>query len=218
VIQRRNEIIHDGKYAAEVPVELIEEEGGSKKKAAGRLTSLLRMHKDWKRYGLPCVAATLPKPRNLLACSSSHRWRRSVQDCPGHRFAPKAVTAATKSSPPTPRRMSRWTQSRFVVLLFMAMNIEAEVRDLKRRVSELEGSFWFLTQKIKAVRKDLLAFQAKTEQRFANNDGRLDRLERGFGACARICLGSWLAPCVRSSVRPAAGRARSHERFAFPLQ
>ncbi len=28
MIQRRNEIIHEGKYAAEVPVELIEEEGG----------------------------------------------------------------------------------------------------------------------------------------------------------------------------------------------
>ena len=28
MIQRRNEIIHEGKYAAEVPVDLIEEEGG----------------------------------------------------------------------------------------------------------------------------------------------------------------------------------------------
>jgi len=27
----------------------------------------------------------------------------------------------------------------------MAMNVEAEIRDLKRRVSELEGSFGFLT-------------------------------------------------------------------------
>jgi hypothetical protein len=30
------------------------------------------------------------------------------------------------------------------------MNIEAEIRDLKRRVSELEESFGFLTQQIKA--------------------------------------------------------------------
>ena len=59
----------------------------------------------------------------------------------------------------------------------MAMNIEAEIRDLKRRVSELEGSFGFLTQQIKAVHRDLLAFQAKTEQRFANNDGRFDTID-----------------------------------------
>ena len=33
----------------------------------------------------------------------------------------------------------------------MAMNVEAEIRDLKRRVSELEGSSEFLTQQIKGV-------------------------------------------------------------------
>jgi predicted nucleic acid-binding Zn-ribbon protein len=59
----------------------------------------------------------------------------------------------------------------------MAMNVEAEIRDLKRRVSEIEGSFGFLTQQIKAVHKDLLAFQEKTEQRFDKVDGRFDRLE-----------------------------------------
>ena len=48
----------------------------------------------------------------------------------------------------------------------MSMDVEAEIRDLKRRVGELEGSFGFLTQQIKSVHKDLLAFQAKTEQRF----------------------------------------------------
>ena len=30
----------------------------------------------------------------------------------------------------------------------MAMNVEAEIRDLKRRVSEIEGSFGFLTQQV----------------------------------------------------------------------
>jgi predicted nucleic acid-binding Zn-ribbon protein len=59
----------------------------------------------------------------------------------------------------------------------MAMNVEAEIRDLKRRVSEIEGSFGFLTQQVKAVHKDLLAFQEKTEQRFDKVDGRFDRLE-----------------------------------------
>ena len=67
------------------------------------------------------------------------------------------------------------------------MNIEAEIRDLKRRVGEIEGSFGFLTQQIKSVHKDLLAFQAKTEQRFDHVsgmidkvDGRLDQVDRGI--------------------------------------
>jgi hypothetical protein len=59
----------------------------------------------------------------------------------------------------------------------MAMNVEAEIRDLKRRVSELEGSFGFLTQQVGAVHRDLLAFQERTEQRFADVDKRFDRLE-----------------------------------------
>ena len=59
----------------------------------------------------------------------------------------------------------------------MAMNVEAEIRDLKRRVSELEGSFGFLTQQVRTVHKDLLAFEEKTEQRFKNVDQRFDRLE-----------------------------------------
>jgi len=58
----------------------------------------------------------------------------------------------------------------------MSMNIEAEIRDLKRRVSELEGSFGFLTQQIKSVHKDLLAFQAKTEQGFQQVNGRIDQV------------------------------------------
>ena len=59
----------------------------------------------------------------------------------------------------------------------MSMNVEAEIRDLKRRVSEIEGSFGFLTQQIKSVHKDLLAFEAKTEQRFDQVDGRLDKID-----------------------------------------
>ena len=68
------------------------------------------------------------------------------------------------------------------------MDVEAEIRDLKRRVSEMERSFGFLTQQIKGVHRDLLAFQARTEQRFdeltgkvegrfAKVEGRLDRVE-----------------------------------------
>ena len=59
----------------------------------------------------------------------------------------------------------------------MSMNIEAEIRDLKRRVGEIEGSFGFLTQQIKTVHKDLLAFQEKTEQRFEKIDGRFDKVD-----------------------------------------
>jgi len=75
----------------------------------------------------------------------------------------------------------------------MAMNVEAEIRDLKRRVSELEGPFGFLTNRVKDVHRDLLAFQENTEQRFDRIegrfgqvdgrldrvDGRLDRVEKG---------------------------------------
>jgi predicted nucleic acid-binding Zn-ribbon protein len=71
----------------------------------------------------------------------------------------------------------------------MAMDVEAEIRDLKRRVGEIEGSFGFLTEQIKAVHKDLLTFQARTEQRFDKLeqktdqrfdkvDGRLDQVEK----------------------------------------
>jgi uncharacterized protein YoxC len=59
----------------------------------------------------------------------------------------------------------------------MAINVEAEIRDLKRRVSELEGSFGFLTNQVKGVHRDLLTFQEKTEQHFAKVDGRLDKVD-----------------------------------------
>jgi tetrahydromethanopterin S-methyltransferase subunit G len=61
--------------------------------------------------------------------------------------------------------------------LAMAMNVEAEIRDLKRRVSEIEGSFGFLTNQAKGLHRDLLGFQEKTEQRFDKVDGRFDKLD-----------------------------------------
>ncbi len=60
----------------------------------------------------------------------------------------------------------------------MAMNIEAEIRDLKRRVGELEGSFGFLTRQVQNVHKDLLTFEEKTEQRFERLEGKVDALDR----------------------------------------
>jgi predicted nuclease with TOPRIM domain len=60
----------------------------------------------------------------------------------------------------------------------MAMNVEAEIRDLKRRVSEIEGSFGFLTQQIQNVHKELLTFEEKTEQRFDRLESKVDALDR----------------------------------------
>ena len=71
------------------------------------------------------------------------------------------------------------------------MDVEAETGDL-RRVSEIEGSFGFLTRQISDVHKDLLAFEARTEQRFEKVDQqfkgvdqRFDRLESKVDALDR---------------------------------
>jgi archaellum component FlaC len=60
----------------------------------------------------------------------------------------------------------------------MAMNVEAEIRDLKRRVSEIEGTFGFLTQQVQNVHKELLTFEEKTEQRFDRLESKVDALDR----------------------------------------
>jgi len=60
----------------------------------------------------------------------------------------------------------------------MSMNVEAEIRDLKRRVSELEGSFGCLPRQVQTVHKDLLAFEAKTEDKLKEHDKRFDNIER----------------------------------------
>jgi hypothetical protein len=41
------------------------------------------------------------------------------------------------------------------------MDVEAEIRDLKRRVNELEGSFGLLTRQIQGAHRDLLGFEDK---------------------------------------------------------
>lgn len=68
----------------------------------------------------------------------------------------------------------------------MSMDVEAEIRDLKRRVGEIEGSFGFMTEQIKGVHKDLLTFQARTEQRFDQVDNKLDKID---GRQDRIDMG-----------------------------
>jgi hypothetical protein len=59
----------------------------------------------------------------------------------------------------------------------MTMDVEAEIRDLKRRVGEIEGSFGFLTEQVKGVHKDLLRFEQKTDRKLQEHDGRFDRLD-----------------------------------------
>ncbi len=57
------------------------------------------------------------------------------------------------------------------------MDVEAEIRDLQRRVGELEGSYGFLSGQVRGVHRDLLNFQAATERRFDGIDQRFDRIE-----------------------------------------
>lgn len=61
------------------------------------------------------------------------------------------------------------------------MDVEAEIRDLKRRVGEPEGSFSFLTGQVRDVHRSLLGFQESTEERFDRIEGRLDGLDGRVG-------------------------------------
>jgi hypothetical protein len=96
----------------------------------------------------------------------------------------------------------------------MAMDVEAEIRDLKRRVSEIEGSFGFLTEQIKGVHKDMLAFETRTEQRFGKVDarfdavdGRLDRVERGIRGLREEMPGI-VSDAMRTVLREDRGKSR----------
>ena len=64
------------------------------------------------------------------------------------------------------------------------MDVEAEIRELRRRVGELEGGWGFLTGQVRAVHVDLLDFKARTEEfqdqmkEFqTKTEQRFDRLE-----------------------------------------
>ncbi len=61
------------------------------------------------------------------------------------------------------------------------MDVEAEIRDLKRRVGELEGSFGFRTGQVRDVHRSLLSFQEETNARFDRVDARFDRVESEVG-------------------------------------
>jgi hypothetical protein len=61
------------------------------------------------------------------------------------------------------------------------MDVEAEIRDLKRRMGELEGGFGFLTGQLRTVHLNLLSFQEQTNGRFDKVEGRLDAVEGRLG-------------------------------------
>jgi len=52
--------------------------------------------------------------------------------------------------------------------------------NVKGRVGEPKGSFGLLTQQIKILHRDLLAFQKRTEQRFDRIDARFDSVDLKF--------------------------------------
>jgi predicted nucleic acid-binding Zn-ribbon protein len=57
------------------------------------------------------------------------------------------------------------------------MDVEHEIRDLKRRVGELEGSHGFLSGQVRDVHRALLGFQESVEGRLDRLEGRSDRVE-----------------------------------------
>jgi len=84
------------------------------------------------------------------------------------------------------------------------MDVEAEIRDLKRRVSELEGSFGFLTRQVQGVHKDLLEFEARNEQRFDRLEQKVDSLDRkidtkidGLAKALPVIVGDELRQALR---------------------
>jgi hypothetical protein len=88
------------------------------------------------------------------------------------------------------------------------MDVEAEIRDLRRRVGELEGSFEFPTRQVRAVHQDLLEFRAEVtqrfdavNQRFAATTQRFDRLEHGPQSLRKDLPGI-VGDVVREVLRP----------------
>src|ERR1051326_6816526 len=89
----------------------------------------------------------------------------------------------------------------------MSMNVEAEIRELKRRVGELEGSFGFSTKQVQTLHKDLLALEAKTEDKLKEHDNDSTKLKVRSVTCSKT-FADFALTCPRLSARLCARQIR----------
>jgi predicted nucleic acid-binding Zn-ribbon protein len=59
----------------------------------------------------------------------------------------------------------------------MRMDVESEIRDLKRRVGEIEGTYGFLSGQVREVHRAVLGFQEQSNERFDTLEGRMDGID-----------------------------------------
>lgn len=60
--------------------------------------------------------------------------------------------------------------------MFVAENLEAEVRDLKRRVKFLEKEIRVFTPPVSALSREVMEFRIEVNQKFNTLDGKFDAL------------------------------------------
>ena len=81
------------------------------------------------------------------------------------------------------------------------MDVEAEILELKRRVDSLEGSFGFLTEQVKAVHKDLMAFKAEMSEFREETRSELQLVNKKVDGL-REDLPGIVGEVVRSAINP----------------
>jgi hypothetical protein len=73
------------------------------------------------------------------------------------------------------------------------MDLEAEIRDLKRRVGEIEGTYGFLSGQLRDVHRAVLGFQEETTEDLGEVKTRLGQVEQNLDQLPRA-----LAEIVRA--------------------